>query len=68
VLIPAQATQGAALAIFFAVLIIAAAAWALLGSTLHGDRAVMGLSVLRRVCAAWLGLLALMLGSSLFAA
>lgn len=69
VLIPAQAVQGAALAAFFTVLIIATATWALLGSALHGgDRAAMGLSVLHRVCAAWLGLLAVMLGSSLLAA
>ena len=67
VLIPAQASQGAALAMFFIVLVIAAAAWALLGSALYGDRAATGLSVLRRVCAAWLGLLAVMLGSSLLA-
>ncbi len=67
VLIPGQASQGAALAIFFTVLIIAAAAWALLGSALPGDRAATGLTVLRRVCAAWLGLLAVMLGSSLLA-
>ena len=52
---------------FFIVLVIAAAAWALLGSALYGDRAATGLSVLRRVCAAWLGLLAVMLGSSLLA-
>lgn len=67
VLIPAQAAQGAALAMFFIVLVIAAAAWALLGSAVHGDRAATSLSVLRRVCAAWLGLLAVMLGSSLLA-
>lgn len=67
VLIPAQAAQGAALAAFFVVLIAAAAAWVMLGATLRGARATNGLAVLRRVCAGWLGLLAVMLGSSLLA-
>jgi threonine/homoserine/homoserine lactone efflux protein len=67
VLIPAQAAQGAALAAFFAVLIAAAAAGVMLGATLRGARARKGLPVLRRVCAGWLGLLAVMLGSSLLA-
>ena len=68
VLIPAQDPQGAALAVFFAVLVVAAVAWVLLGSALHGDRAATGLPVLRRVCAGWLGLLAVLLGSSVLAA
>lgn len=68
VLIPGQASQGAAVASFFAVLVIAAAAWVLLGAALHGERAATGLPILRRVCAGWLGLLAVMLGSSLLAA
>ena len=67
VLIPAQASQGAALAAFLGVLVAAAATWVMLGAALRGDRAATGLPVLRRVCAGWLGLLAVMLGSSLLA-
>ena len=64
VLIPAQPSRGAALALFFAALALSSAAWGLLGATLHGDRAGRGLPILRRVCAGWLGLLAVMLGSA----
>lgn len=61
VLVPAQAELVPALALFFVVLTISSAGWVLLGAALHA-RAVTGLPVLRRVCAGWLGLLAVLLG------
>lgn len=67
VLIPGQPQQGHALALFFTVLGLAAAGWALLGASLRA-RAAGGLPLLRRICAGWLGLLALMLGSAAFSA
>lgn len=67
VLIPAQPQQGTALAVFIAVLVVAATAWALLGAALHGRNAA-GLPLLRRVCAGWLGLVAVMLGSAALSA
>lgn len=63
VLIPAQSQQTAAFALFVAVLVAAATGWTLLGAALHGRRSD-GLPLLRRVCAGWLGLLAVMLGSA----
>ena len=63
VLIPSQPQQGAALVLFLAVLIAAATGWTLLGSAMHGKGA-SGLRLLRRICAGWLGLLAVMLGSA----
>ena len=36
----------------------------MLGGTLHGARGAKGLPLLRRICAGWLGLLALLLGSA----
>jgi threonine/homoserine/homoserine lactone efflux protein len=64
VLIPAEPSRGAALALFFAVLAAAALAWAMLGAALHDRRGAWGLPLLRRLCAGWLGLLALMLGTA----
>jgi len=66
VLVPGQPQQGFALALFFTVLGAAAVGWALLGASLHA-RAAGGLPMLRRICAGWLGLLALMLGSAALA-
>lgn len=60
VLVPAQPARLAALGLFFALLLLAAALWALLGSALQGQRAAL----MRRLCAGWLGVLALMLGSA----
>lgn len=68
VLIPAQAAQGMSVALFFAVLGAAAVAWAMLGAALHEKRAAKGLALLRRVCAGWLGLVAVMLGSAALSA
>jgi threonine/homoserine/homoserine lactone efflux protein len=68
VLIPAQPSQGWALALFFMVLVLSATAWCLLGASLHGDRGARRLPLLRRVCAGWLGLLAVMLGSAALSA
>jgi len=65
VLIPGQAVRGTSLALFFAILAAAAVAWALLGAMLHGHRTAV-LPLLRRVCAGWLGLLALALGTAAF--
>ena len=64
VLVPSQASQGLALAMFLAVLVISAAAWTMLGAALHGAGGTGGLPLLRRVCAGWLGLLAIMLGAT----
>ncbi|PZF76306.1 hypothetical protein DK847_14040 [Aestuariivirga litoralis] len=66
VLVPAQPSQPMAIVMFFVVLTMAGAAWSVLGSALHGS--AQGLPVLRRICAAWLGLLAVLLGSAAFAA
>lgn len=65
VLIPAQSSQSMAMMLFFAVLAAAAFAWSLLGAALQGQR---GLPLLRRICAGWLGLLAVMLGSAALSA
>ncbi|MFO1130876.1 MAG: LysE family transporter [Hyphomicrobiales bacterium] len=65
VLIPAQASRGTALVLFFSVLAAAAVAWSLLGAALQTQRR---LPLLRRVCAGWLGLLAVMLGSAALSA
>lgn len=67
VLIPSQPQQGFALGLFLAVLIAAAIGWTMIGGALHG-RDASGLVVLRRVCAGWLGLLAVMLGSAALSA
>lgn len=68
VLVPSQPSQAAALALFFAVLALAAAAWAMLGTALQRTGGGNGLPLLRRVCAGWLGLLALLLGSAALSA
>lgn len=68
VLVPGQAAWGLALALFFAILAAAVVAWALLGAALHGHDDARGLPLLRRVCAGWLGLLALVLGTAAFSA
>lgn len=65
VLVPGQPTPLAALGMFFAVLAVAAGAWVKAGATLsRADR----LPLVKRLCAGWLGLLALMLGSAAFSA
>lgn len=65
VLIPAQPSQSMATLLVFAMLAAAAVAWSLLGAALQGQR---GRPVLRRICAGWLGLLAVMLGSAALSA
>ena len=67
VLIPAQASRAEALALFFVLLIAAAVAWAALGGAFHGKGALRSLPLLRRICAGWLGLIALWLGSAALA-
>lgn len=67
VLIPAQPSRGLALVAFFSLLAAAAAAWSAMGAALHGRAAKRGLPLLRRVCAGWLGLIAIWLGSAALA-
>lgn len=67
VLIPGQASLSTALALFFVLLGAAAACWVVLGASLR-TRAANGLPLLRKLCAGWLGLLAVMLGSAAFSA
>jgi threonine/homoserine/homoserine lactone efflux protein len=68
VLIPAQASRGTSLALFFSVLLAATLAWTMLGGALHRQRTANGLPLLRRICAGWLGLLAVLLGSAALSA
>ena len=67
VLIPSQPHPVTALGLFLAVLIATAAGWTLMGGAMHG-KDLSRLRLLRRVCAGWLGLLAVMLGSAALSA
>ncbi len=66
-LIPAEPSRTAALALFFAVLAAAAAAWVTLGGLLHRRRNATDVPLLRKVCAGWLGALAVWLGTAALA-
>lgn len=68
VLVPAQPSQPAALLVFFAVLALSAASWAMLGAAFNDRQTARSLVLLRRVCAGWMGLLAVMLGSAVLSA